>query len=278
MKSNLTLRGNVLHGNPHTRFEDRQKAIDKANKEGIDYGVVRTVQQAYPSHIPAVRHHIHQFSSCRACRLGCNPFVQNKVFYRGYVPCDVLFVGEAPGVNEDAQVRPFIGNGGKVLDGIITEVSRRLTENTAELALSTLARDNAFRWCITNSVLCTPFDSSAESGIRIPASDEVKACSSRLYTFIHICAPAVIVPMGMVAERAMRNFTVRHLKPNDPPLEELDSKITFNPGSEPHEGFSPIIRSIPHPDWMIRQKDFDLVKKKAVLVLVETLRPLFQGT
>jgi uracil-DNA glycosylase family 4 len=51
------------------------------------------------------------------------------VLVRGSVPCDVLFIGEAPGQSEDVVGRPFVGPAGKLLDRIIEDALSGITVN-----------------------------------------------------------------------------------------------------------------------------------------------------
>jgi uracil-DNA glycosylase family 4 len=248
------------YADPFRHFIQMDDAMKLANVIGTDYNMVRTVQQAYTTHMPAVKHHIKQYKDCEQCSLGKCIFMKNRVFYRGYVPCDVLFVGEAPGKNEDTQARPFIGEEGRLLDDIITDVSLRLTSQEEQ------PRDNAFRWCITTTVMCVPYD---KGEIRTPTSAEVAACSNRLLNFIHICTPAVIVSIGTAAEKAMKVMKITNLRfaphyPVDP-----DLRIPRQPA------FTPLHFNIPTPKWMLKQKDTEQCKKSAVLSVYGFIKPLW---
>lgn len=201
----------------------RTEAINKANVSGEGYDVVRTLQQISPIYVRPVEYlkdgqlfaahtlkelvdrHIADWQDCTKCRLGQCPFVINKCFFRGYLPCDVLFIGEAPGQNEDTHARPFIGEAGRCLDDIIKETSRRLTpfpeSASTEAQQAWYRKDNQFRWCITNTVLCLPYD---QGSFREPAKDEVEACQPRLMEFIELASPKLVCIMGLVAHRSLR--------------------------------------------------------------------------
>ncbi|MFC3477529.1 uracil-DNA glycosylase [Halobacterium litoreum] len=88
---------------------------------------------------------------------------------------DVLFVGEAPGANEDEEGVPFVGRSGDVLD--------------VELADAGLSRD-AIR--ITNCVRCRPPDN------RDPRSEELANCRPYLEREIDLVDPEVVVTLGKV--------------------------------------------------------------------------------
>jgi DNA polymerase len=64
---------------------------------------------------------IDRYRNCTACPL--HETAHEKVFFRGCVPCEVLFIGEAPGNDEDLYGEPFIGRAGKTLDSLILESS-----------------------------------------------------------------------------------------------------------------------------------------------------------
>lgn len=245
----------VADGRNYHSYDERKEAIENANKHQQGYYVVRSLQQAWPSHLPAIKHHFHQYNDCVSCPLGQCPFVVGKVYYRGYIPADVLFIGEAPGSNEDTVARPFIGQSGKVLDDIIIDISRRLTDNK---------NDNAFRWCITNSVLCLPYN---QGETRLPTVEEIKACNHRLRQFIEIAAPSVIVTVGRIAERAWNIMTK-----NGTEIPHLG----WHPQHE-SERFQPIHINIEDPKWMIKNiKDLHLNMKKAILKVHAVMKPLFE--
>jgi len=85
----------------------------------------------------------------------------------------IMFIGEAPGFNEDRQGRPFIGAAGKFLDQL--------------LAAAGLNRSTVF---ITNIVKCRPPNN------RDPQPDEIEACSKWLSRQIELIRPGVIVTLG----------------------------------------------------------------------------------
>lgn len=108
---------------------------------------------------------------CRACQL-CQTRT-NIVFGVGNPRARVMFVGEAPGKNEDLQVEPFVGRAGENLNRI--------------LALAGLKREDIY---IANVLKCRP------PGNRNPQADEVLACSPYLREQIRSIWPDVIVTLG----------------------------------------------------------------------------------
>jgi uracil-DNA glycosylase family 4 len=109
--------------------------------------------------------------SCTACRLhrGRTQAVPGE----GSPETEVVFVGEAPGFNEDRQGRPFVGAAGTLLDELLSFIHWR--------------RDEVF---ITNIVKCRP------PGNRDPEADEIAACAPYLRRQLEALDPAVIVTLG----------------------------------------------------------------------------------
>lgn len=86
---------------------------------------------------------------------------------------EVLFVGEAPGMNEDRQGRPFVGRAGGLLVNLLGHIG--------------WSRDDVF---ITNIVKCRP------PGNRDPEPDEIAACAPYLQRQLEALDPAVVVTLG----------------------------------------------------------------------------------
>lgn len=134
------------------------------------------------------------------CGAGICPGAR-RCLARGQVPCDVLFIGEAPGESENIIGQPFVGPAGHLLDRIIAEAgpgySQLHERDKKERWTSTLS------YAITNMVACVPRD---EEGAKTsePSVEEVKSCAPRLQEFIRICDQGqrlkLIVCVGKVAE------------------------------------------------------------------------------
>ena len=119
-----------------------------------------------------------QVSICQKCEL-CK--TRNKsVPGKGNSRSDIIFIGEAPGRNEDKAGEPFVGAAGKKLDLAL--------ENAG------ISRDEIY---ITNVVKCRP------PGNRVPTLEEQKACSNYLEKEIEIINPKVICIMGNTAYNSL---------------------------------------------------------------------------
>ena len=126
--------------------------------------------------------HLTKWAGCTKCRL-CSGR-KRMVFFRGSVPCDVLFVGEAPGVSEDVLGRPFVGPAGKLLDDIIREAWM----------------DSKLTWGMTNLVCCFPKEEK-RAGVNEPPVEAIRACQTRLAEIVQICEPNLVVQVGKLSEK-----------------------------------------------------------------------------
>ena len=116
---------------------------------------------------------------CRRCRL--NEGRRNVVKGIGSVHSKVVFVGEAPGKDEDLRGEPFVGRSGKILDAALEEAD--------------VSREDVY---ITNLVKCRPPEN------RRPRKDEVEACRSHLVEELKALNPSVVCALGQtVASRLL---------------------------------------------------------------------------
>lgn len=117
-----------------------------------------------------------------------------KVFARGDLPCDILFLGEAPGEGENAIGLPFVGPAGQLLDRIIANALKPF--------------DNPPTICMCNLVCCIPRDDNGRKSGE-PDDDQVKACAPRLMEFVELADPKLLVCVGTLA-RDFTDLTYRH--------------------------------------------------------------------
>jgi uracil-DNA glycosylase family 4 len=107
------------------------------------------------------------------------------VFGVGSRSADLMFVGEAPGQQEDLQGEPFVGRSGQLLDRLVFE----------EMGLT---RD---RFYIANTVKCRP------PGNRDPEAAEIAACRPWLDTQVDLIDPKVVVTLGNFAAKLLLGTT-----------------------------------------------------------------------
>lgn len=116
-------------------------------------------------------------SKCTACSL-CESRT-NVVFGVGVPDAEVLFIGEAPGAEEDKQGLPFVGRSGKLLDTLLASIE--------------LYRDKNIY--IANIIKCRPPEN------RDPLPEEQKACFAHLSRQIELINPKIIVCVGRIAAK-----------------------------------------------------------------------------
>lgn len=115
---------------------------------------------------------------------------------RGSIPCDILFVGEGPGLSEDVLGQPFTGPAGMLLDQIVAEgLSAHQVPGTEG------AEYNSLRWAFTNLVGCLPIDPETGEKAVEPAEPEIRRCSARLLEFVALCRPKIIVCVGKLSQK-----------------------------------------------------------------------------
>jgi DNA polymerase len=129
-----------------------------------------------------IREEIGDCARCKLHRLGR----RQVVFGVGNPEADLMFVGEAPGADEDVQGIPFVGRAGQLLTKIIEAIG--------------LSRDQVY---IANVIKCRPPEN------RNPEPDEVETCEPFLFQQIDRIEPKVIVALGTFAAKAL-------LKTQDP--------------------------------------------------------------
>jgi uracil-DNA glycosylase family 4 len=113
-------------------------------------------------------------------------FRHTVVFGVGNPSADLMFVGEAPGADEDLRGEPFVGRAGELLTRIIETMGFR--------------RDDVY---IANVLKCRPDIPEGTSGNRQPALDEMQTCLPYLRAQIEIIQPKVMVALGGVAMRGL---------------------------------------------------------------------------
>lgn len=115
---------------------------------------------------------------CKRCKLA--PTRSNIVFGVGDPHAELMFVGEAPGADEDAQGLPFVGRAGQLLTKIIQAIDMR--------------REDVY---ICNILKCRPPSN------RNPESDEIAACEPFLFRQIASLQPRVICALGTFAAQTL---------------------------------------------------------------------------
>ena len=163
--------------------------------------------------LAGLRAHIGDCTRCKLHTLGRS----QVVFGVGNAEADLMFVGEAPGADEDRLGEPFVGRAGQLLTKIIEAIG--------------LTRADVY---IANVIKCRP------PGNRNPEPDEVATCEPFLSEQIDLIRPRVIVALGTFAAHAL-------LK-TDAPISRLRGRV--------HD-FRGGIKLVPtfHPAFLLRSPD-----------------------
>jgi uracil-DNA glycosylase len=104
------------------------------------------------------------------------------VFGSGHADADLMFVGEAPGANEDKQGLPFVGQAGRLLDTLLGEIG--------------LSRGDVF---VVNVLKCRP------PGNRDPLPQEIDHCQEYLFRQLELIEPRVVCTLGNFATKLLRS-------------------------------------------------------------------------
>src|SRR4051794_32595807 len=175
---------------------------------------------------------------CTRCKLHGQGRKQ-VVFGVGNPDADLMFVGEAPGADEDVQGIPFVGRAGQLLTKMIQAIN--------------LERDQVY---IANVIKCRP------PGNRNPEPDEIASCEPFLFQQIDAVRPRVIVALG--------SFAAKTLLRSDEAISRLRGRVYDFRGAKLIPTF--------HPSFLLRSPDRkrdaweDLKKARALLTAPVTPR------
>jgi DNA polymerase len=116
---------------------------------------------------------------------------KNVVFGVGSIDAELMFIGEAPGADEDEQGEPFVGKAGQLLTRIIQTMG--------------LQRADVY---IGNILKCRPDTPGQTAGNRKPTSQEMETCIPYLHEQIDLIRPKVIVALGATAVEGLLGKTI----------------------------------------------------------------------
>jgi DNA polymerase len=162
--------------------------------------------------LAAIRDEIGDCTRCKLHRLGRS----QVVFGVGNPQAELMFVGEAPGHDEDVQGIPFVGRAGQLLTKIIEAIGLR--------------RDDVY---IANVIKCRPPEN------RNPEPDEVATCQPFLFRQIESIGPKVIVALG--------SFAAKTLLTTEAPISRLRGRVYDLLGAKLVCTF--------HPAYLLRSPD-----------------------
>jgi uracil-DNA glycosylase len=181
-------------------------------RPGGTRGAVPTAAPVQSARLPMLQEIRHDIGDCTRCKLHTLGRTQ-VVFGVGNPDAELMFVGEAPGGDEDIQGIPFVGRAGQLLTKIIEAIELR--------------RDDVY---IANVIKCRP------PGNRNPEPDEVQQCEPFLFRQIDTIEPKVIVALG--------KFAAQTLLRTDDPISRLRGRVFDYRGAKLIPTF--------HPAYLLR--------------------------
>jgi uracil-DNA glycosylase len=181
-----TTQGAEIHQSPSIQPEHRdlmtprsKAAIAVPVEENISEVAMPKPESGVADPVQALRLIREDLGDCTRCRLSKQGRKQ-IVFGVGRPNAELMFIGEAPGADEDQQGEPFVGRAGQLLNNMIKAMGLR--------------REDVY---IANIIKCRP------PGNRTPERDECETCSPFLMRQIEAIKPRAIVALGAVAAKTL---------------------------------------------------------------------------
>jgi uracil-DNA glycosylase len=240
----------------------RKSAMAAVAEENIFEVLAPRAEQAVADPATALKLIREDLGDCTRCKLHKQGRKQ-IVFGVGNPQAELMFVGEGPGADEDAQGEPFVGRAGQLLNNMIRAMGLR--------------REDVY---IANVVKCRP------PGNRTPERDECDTCSPFLMRQIAVIKPKVVVALGAVA--------AKNLLAINAPMAELRGRFydfmpagvrkndrSSDPGSSRGQWPGARLAVTYHPAFLLRDprqkgeawKDLQMVMKYLGLDLPEKTPP-----
>jgi uracil-DNA glycosylase family 4 len=156
----------------------------------------------------SVSEHYEDIHECQKCSLGKTRI--KFVYGVGNPDADLLFIGEAPGAEEDRQGEPFVGRAGQLLDKILAAIK--------------LSRQDVY---IANMLKCRP------PGNRDPQPEEIAACSPHLSEQIRLIKPKLICMLGRIAAQGLLKTStpLGKLRGRWHEYEGIPALVTYHPAA-----------------------------------------------
>ena len=152
--------------------------------------------------------YLNSIKDCLECPLGKTR--KNIVLGMGDPNADIVFVGEAPGKEEDLQGLPFVGRSGKLLDKMLFSIN--------------LSRDDVY---ILNVLKCRPPDN------RNPSKIEIEKCEPYLKKQLKIIKPKLIVALGRISAMTILRTkeSLTNMRNQIFDYEGIDFLVTYHPAA-----------------------------------------------
>ncbi|MGC2353222.1 MAG: uracil-DNA glycosylase, partial [Candidatus Udaeobacter sp.] len=192
-------------------------AFDELRRHAVNKGAVESAvpsgQPGAPNKAELLEPIRERVRACTKCaHLACSR--TQTVFGVGNPDADLMFIGEAPGVDEDKQGEPFVGRAGQLLTRILKAMN--------------FAREDVY---IANILKCRPDTPSGSFGNRAPTPTEMQTCRPYLVEQIEIIQPKVLVALGAVAVEGLLGMrgTMRELRGRWHAYNSVPLMITYHP-------------------------------------------------
>jgi len=179
---------------------------------------------------------VEEIKKCRKCNLWKNKL--NYVIGDGNIFSKIMFIGEAPGAEEDKQGKPFVGAAGKYLSKVIKEK---------------IGFEDRSNYYITNVIKCRPPNN------RDPTEEEINACKEWLEIQLEIIKPEIIVTLGRYSTKwifeyfGLKFTSILKVRGKVYEAEKWNKKIKIIPTLHP-------AAVLYHANWKeLFEKDFELI-------------------
>lgn len=179
-----------------------------------------------------------EINKCTKCKL--YKTVTRYVVGEGQLCPDIMFIGEAPGQEEDLSGKPFVGKAGQLLDKIIARMG--------------LSRETVY---IGNIIKCRPPDN------RDPEPEEVSACISHIKNQIRVLQPLVLVCLGKIALNNLmgENLSITRVRGQQFQFEGIPLIPTFHPAYIIRQKSREDITRVKWEVWNDMQKAMEIVRE-----------------
>ena len=152
--------------------------------------------------------YLEEIYTCQQCELGKTR--NHFVFGAGNPNANIMFVGEAPGEQEDKTGIPFVGRAGKLLDRVLEEIG--------------LSRQDVF---IANVLKCRPPKN------RDPLPEEIALCEHYLHRQIELINPNVIIALGRISANTLlrESNALKDMRGTTYKYHHTDLRVTYHPAA-----------------------------------------------
>ncbi len=193
---------------PSTLLEKNEIQAEKpAQSPQMPTSVVFNESLVHQEH-PELKLYYQEINKCINCAL--HGHRTNFVFGMGNPQADIMFIGEAPGRDEDMQGLPFVGKAGQLLDKMLFALKMK--------------REDVY---IANVLKCRPPNN------RDPLADEVVQCEPYLKKQIEIIKPKVIIALGRISAQVLlkKGDSLSLLRQSEQTYEGIPFIVTYHPAA-----------------------------------------------